>query len=153
MAAHARLKNEYTEDEKCHNLMSWLNYHFPVVVQYSKWAIPTCNLSSCQVDRYEPRYDKTNKMSVCPASTQSNQSSLSTWKKLGSLATHWAHSEGSDSADAQPDLSLRWAHTHFVGFVMSWLILFQVYILTISETIKIGILKKKKKNGYTKKLL
>ena len=23
--------------------------------------------------------------------------------------------------DAQADLSLRWAHTHFVGFVMSWL--------------------------------
>ena len=25
MAAHARLKNEFTEDKKCHNLMSWLN--------------------------------------------------------------------------------------------------------------------------------
>ena len=24
MAAHARLKNEFTEGEKCHNLMSWL---------------------------------------------------------------------------------------------------------------------------------
>ena len=24
MAAHARLKNEFTEDEKYHNLMSWL---------------------------------------------------------------------------------------------------------------------------------
>ena len=24
MAAHARLKNEFTEDEKCHNLMRWL---------------------------------------------------------------------------------------------------------------------------------
>ena len=29
----------------------------------------------------------------------------------------------SDWADAQADLSLRWVHTHFVGFVMSWLIL------------------------------
>ena len=29
----------------------------------------------------------------------------------------------SDWADAQADLSLRWAHTHFVGFVISWLIL------------------------------
>ena len=28
----------------------------------------------------------------------------------------------SDWADAQADLSLRWAHTHFVGFVMSWLL-------------------------------
>ena len=28
----------------------------------------------------------------------------------------------SDWADAQADLSLRWAHSHFVGFVMRWLI-------------------------------
>ena len=39
---------------------------------------------------FEPRHDKTNKVSV---------------------------------ADAQADLSLRWAYTHFVGFVMSRLIL------------------------------
>ena len=26
MAAHARLKNEFTEDEKCHYLMTWLKY-------------------------------------------------------------------------------------------------------------------------------
>ena len=32
---------------------------------------------------------------------------------------------GSDWADAQADLSLRWARTHFVGFVMSRLILLQ----------------------------
>ena len=30
----------------------------------------------------------------------------------------------SDWADAQADLSLRWAHSHIVGFVMSWLIYF-----------------------------
>ena len=29
----------------------------------------------------------------------------------------------SDWADAQADLRLCWAHSHFVGFVMSWLIL------------------------------
>ena len=28
MAAHARLKNEFTEDEKYHNLMSWLVYAY-----------------------------------------------------------------------------------------------------------------------------
>ena len=26
MAAHVRLMNEFTEDEKYHNLMSWLNF-------------------------------------------------------------------------------------------------------------------------------
>ena len=62
------------------------------------------------------------------------ESSLSAWRKPGSLATHWVHSEDSgqtghdpqrrlwsDWADAQADLSLRWAHSHFVGFVMLWL--------------------------------
>ena len=29
MTAHARLKNEFTEDEKCHNLMSWLKSCIP----------------------------------------------------------------------------------------------------------------------------
>ena len=46
------------------------------------------------------------------------------WRKLWSLATQWAHSEDSwsDWADAQADLSLRWAHIRFVGFFMSRLI-------------------------------
>ena len=35
----------------------------------------------------------------------------------------------SDWADAQADLSLRWAHSHFVGFVMSRLILCLQYML------------------------
>ena len=71
-------------------------------------------------------------MSLLPAKTQISlgirpvwsESSLSAWRNLGSLATHWAHSEDwSVWADAQVDLSLRWAHTHFVGFVMLWLTL------------------------------
>ena len=45
---------------------------------------------------YEPRHDKTNKMSVRPAKTQISlgirqvwsESSLSTWRKRGSLTTH-----------------------------------------------------------------
>ena len=56
------------------------------------------------------------------ASAQSDQSSLSAWRKLGSLATHWAHSEDSDQTGQMPRLiwvfTLR---THFVGFVMLWL--------------------------------
>ena len=70
-------------------------------------------------------------MSVCPVQTQISlgihpvwsESLLSAWRKLGSLATHWAHTEDwSDWVDAQADPSLRLAHNHFVGFVMSWLI-------------------------------
>ena len=38
------------------------------------------------------------------------ESSLSAWRKVGSLATHWAHSEDwSDWAD-EAELSLCWAH-------------------------------------------
>ena len=59
-----------------------------------------------------------------------SESSLSAWRKRGSLAQGrlW-----SDWADAQADLSLRWAHSHFVGFVMSRLIyspIFMKYINT-----------------------
>ena len=54
------------------------------------------------------------------ASAQSDQSSLSAWRKLGSLTTHWAHSEDSD----QPERIFRLIRVfagrtcHFVGFVM-----------------------------------
>ena len=45
---------------------------------------------------YEPPHDKTDNVAVCPAKTQISlgicpvwsESLLSTWRKLGSLATH-----------------------------------------------------------------
>ena len=73
---------------------------------------------------------KSTKWHVRPAKTQislgirpvRSRSSLSRWRNLGSLATQWAHSEDwSDWVDAQADPSLRWAHSHFVGFVMQQL--------------------------------
>ena len=49
----------------------------------------------------------------------SDQSSLSAWRKLGSLATHWAHSEDSDQTRRVPRLICVFAGRtcHFVGFV------------------------------------
>ena len=52
----------------------------------------------------EPPHDKTNNVVLRPVKTQISlgtrpvwsESSLSAWKILGSLATHWAHSEYSD---------------------------------------------------------
>ena len=76
----------------------------------------------------EPSHDITNKMTMRPAKTQislricpvSSESSLSTWRKLRSLANHWAHSEDSDQTGRIPRLI--WVFTghtwHFVGFVM-----------------------------------
>ena len=76
----------------------------------------------------EPRHDKTNKMSVRPAKTQISLGIRPIWSE-SSLCAQWvakdpsflhADSEDwSDWADAQADLSLCWAHSHFVGFVMS----------------------------------
>ena len=61
---------------------------------------------------YEPRHDKTNKVSVRPAKTPISlgirpvwsESSLFAWRKLGSLVTHWAHSEDSDQNGRIPRL-------------------------------------------------
>ena len=80
---------------------------------------------------YEPPHDKTNKMTA--PSKGSDQSghppslirvfavpTMKAWVLSYPLSAQrrvW-----SDWADAQADLSLRWAHTHFVGFVMSRLI-------------------------------
>ena len=57
------------------------------------------------------------------ASTKSDQSSLSAWRNLGSLATHWAHSEDSDQTGWMPRLIcvLAGRTGHIVGFLMMWL--------------------------------
>ena len=55
---------------------------------------------------------KRTKWQVRPAKTQTNldirpvwsESSLSAWRKLGPLATHWVHSEDSDQAGRMPRL-------------------------------------------------
>ena len=54
------------------------------------------------------------------ASTQSDQSLLSTWRKLGSLAAHWAHCKDSDQTGRMPRLTRVFAGRtcHLGGFVM-----------------------------------
>ena len=75
---------------------------------------------------------KPKKWNVRPAKIQISlyihpvwsESSMSAWRKFGSLATHWAHSKDSDQTGRMP--SLIWVFAgrtcHFVGFVMKWLI-------------------------------
>ena len=134
-------------------LSRWQQDFFPhQLLRYRKLLV---------VPKSEPRHDKTNKMSVRPAKTQislgirpaKTQISLGirpVWSE-SSMYAYWvakdprflhADSEdsGSDWADAQADLSLRWAHTHFVGFVMSRLIFFSSYNVTfISMMLSKGI--------------
>ena len=77
-----------------------------------------------------PRMTKPTKWPLRPAKTQISlcirpvwsEPSLSAWTNIGSSATHWAHYEDwSDRADAQADLSLRWAQRPFCWFCASGL--------------------------------
>ena len=57
MAAHARLKNEFTKDEKCHNLMKWLNFELTLLLchclgseNFLTVAYPHIVLVLCSID-------------------------------------------------------------------------------------------------------
>ena len=54
------------------------------------------------------------------ASAQSDQSSLSAWRKLGYLATHWAHSEETDQYGWMPRLIWVFAGCTVILLVLSW---------------------------------
>ena len=73
---------------------------------------------------YEPPHDKTNNVAVRPAKTQIrpvwSESSLSAWRKLGSLAIHWAHSEDSDQTGWMPRLIWVFGGRTFILLVLSW---------------------------------
>ena len=76
----------------------------------------------------EPPRDKTNKMTVRPAKTQISlgispvwsESSLSAWRKLGSLATHWVHSKDSDQTGRMPRLIWVFAGRTVILLFLTW---------------------------------
>ena len=80
---------------------------------------------------FEPCHEKTNKMACAPSEDSDQPGHPPSLIRLFAvrMKKHWvlsytlsAHRRlWTDCADAQTDHSLRWAHTHFVGFVMSWL--------------------------------
>ena len=55
-----------------------------------------------------------------PAKTQSDQSSLSACRRLGSLATHWGHSKDSDQTGRMPRLIWVVAGRTVILLVLSW---------------------------------
>ena len=67
-------------------------------------------------------------MNVRPAKTQISlgfrpfwsESLLSAWRKLGSLATHWAHSEDSNQTGQMPTLIWVFAGRTVILLVLSW---------------------------------
>ena len=77
---------------------------------------------------YEQPHDKTNKVTVRPAKTQISlgsrpvwsESSLSAWRNLEFLATHWAHSEDADQTGRMPRLIWVFAGRTIIVLVLSW---------------------------------
>ena len=77
---------------------------------------------------FELPRDKTNKVTVCSAMTQISlgirpvwsESSLSAWRKLGSLATHRAHSEETDQTGRMSRLIWVFAGRTLTLLVLSW---------------------------------
>ena len=111
------------------------------LVQYSRLIIchkplSLVHLSACNLIYMCRHTIKPTKWPVRPAKTQINlgirpvwsEYSLSAWRNLGSLGTHWADSEDSDGEDSKRMLRLIWVFAgrtgHFVGFVMLRLICF-----------------------------
>ena len=76
---------------------------------------------------FEPRHDKTNKMSVHPMKTQISLGIRPVWPESSLWAQRvvkdpsFLHVDSEDSGQTGR-MSLRLAHSHFVGFVMSRLI-------------------------------
>ena len=111
-------------------LLKWTSQALIKLFKYVSW-LESSKLSRIPHEYMSRDMTKSTKWHVRPVKTRISlgirpvwpESSVSAWRKLGSLATHWAHSEDwSDWADIQADMSLRWAHSHFLGFVMSRLI-------------------------------
>ena len=73
---------------------------------------------------YELHHDKTSNVAVRPAKVQISpvwsESSLSAWRKLASLATHWADSENSDQTGLKPRLIWVFAERTVILLVLTW---------------------------------
>ena len=85
----------------------------------------TWNYSCCKP--CEPQHDKTNNVAVRPAKTRIrlgirpvwSEFSLSAWRNIESLATHWEHSKDSDQTGRMPRLICVFAGHTFILLVLS----------------------------------
>ena len=91
-------------------------------------TLPTAVVNFCfTVTVHEPPMTKPTKWPVRPAKTQISlsirpvwsESSLSAWRKLGSLTTHWAHSKDFDQTGRMPRLIWVFARRTVILLVLS----------------------------------
>ena len=90
-----------------------------------------CRRSLTELQRNELHHDKTNKVASAPSEDSDQPGHLprpirvfAVRMKKALILSYPLNAQQriwSDWADAQADLSLCWAHSHFVGFVMRWL--------------------------------
>ena len=95
-------------------------------------------LPTAGVNVFEPSHDKTNKMirlGIRPAWSESSLRAQCPAESSHEMSAKWRL--WSDWVDAQADLSLRWAISHFVGFVMRllkfWILDYYGTIYTILQ--------------------
>ena len=76
---------------------------------------PSCPICYCCLFGFNVAF---NNFSCAPSGD--SESSLSAWRKLGSLATHWVHSEDSDQTGRMPRLIWVFARRTVILLVLSW---------------------------------
>ena len=104
-------------------LCRWTGWYFVLHKQVLPWCSSYNWASPWQNQQNDPCAQQ--RLRSAWASAQTDQSSLSAWRNLGSLATYWVDSEGSDQTGWMPRLIRVFAGLtgHFIGFVMLRLII------------------------------
>ena len=102
--------------------LDWSQFQVCVISDLSNMILTYCTIQLSHL------VTKPTKWHVRPAKTQISlgihpvwsESWLSAWRKLGFLATHWAHSEDSDQTGRMPRLIWVFAGHTVILLVLSW---------------------------------
>ena len=116
MAAHERLKNEFTADEKCHNLMSWL-ISWPVSQENYLGGLGL-DFVTPGLKSDEPPHDKTNKVACAPSEYSEQPGHATSLIRIFAVCMKkpGVHSYPLSKDSDQTGLSLRWAPMSFCWF-------------------------------------
>ena len=82
-----------------------------------QYMLNLCSLMTKPTKWHEGPAKTQISLGICPVWSES---SMSAWRKLGSLATHWAHSEDSDQTGWMPRLIWVFAGCTVILLVLSW---------------------------------
>ena len=104
-------------------MICWLVWHTSKILIFY-FHSPSLTLNKVCFSVFHSIYNETlpwavkwqNQQRGCAAS----ENSLSAWKNLGSLATHWVHSEDSDQTGWMPRLIWVFAGLTLILLVLSW---------------------------------